>query len=230
MSRPASRETGVRPVPGGRPIESSRDHPTPTDEPTPKVRSSYADAAHGMHPLLAKQPRYCLVCGELLALPKSKGEPAACGHCLKAYDPADPRTFAPEPPPIPRRWWEDDALPGVAGLALYAGGSAAIGAFLPTWVAGIGGGDGSTGSAFAGVTIAVMLAVLVYLPWLFVCVYLLLLTFQNHLRDEVVWYLTAGGLLGMLCAVGYHPALLIVGGILGVLAGLIRQARMAIDG
>ncbi|MEM1446348.1 MAG: hypothetical protein AAGF84_09850 [Planctomycetota bacterium] len=218
----------MRPVPGGRPIESSRDHP-PTDEPTPEVRTSYADAAHGMHPLLAKQPRFCLVCGEPLELPASKGQPAACGHCLKPFDPADPRTFVAEPPPVPRRWWESDAVPGVAWLLVYAGGYAVVGWVAPGWAGWIGGGAGSDrAGAAAGALVAALWMVFGFLPWVYACIYLLLLAFEHHLRDEIVWYLTAGALFGVVCTLGLPPAMLLVGLILGLVAGLVRQWRMSL--
>ncbi len=180
-----------------------------------------------LHPLLARQPRYCTTCGHLLTQPSSEDEPALCEHCLRPYDPADPTTFLPLPPPDPCRWWQTKEVPGLAWLGLYALGSAVIGRFLPAWSYGMGGGDGSTGSAFAGVFTGVAVAIYVMLPWLFACVYLLLVALEHHLRDELVIYLTAGAIVGVVCAAGYHPALLIVGAIVGALAGLVRQARMA---
>ncbi|MEM8783039.1 MAG: hypothetical protein AAGE65_09320 [Planctomycetota bacterium] len=185
-----------------------------------------------MHPLLAKQPRYCLACGERLSLPESKDEPAICGHCLRPFDPADPETFRPVPPPTPRRWWESDALPGGAWLALYATGNAVAGWLMPDWVVWMGGGAGhgqtARAGAAAGVLIAVLWILLGLLPWVFACVYLLLLAFENHLRDEVIWYFTAGGLFGVVCTLGFAPPILVVGMILGVLAGLVRQWRMSL--
>ncbi len=189
-------------------------------------RPTPAYTTGGMHPLLANQPRYCLACGEPLKLPDSLGEAPRCEHCLKPFDPKDPASFAVDPPSEPVRWWQTEAAPGLAWLVLYPLGCAVIGKLMPTWVYGIGGGSGGTASAFAGVTVAVGLFVFGFLPWHFSCVYLLLVAFEKHLRDEVMWYLIAGALLGAVIAAGYHPALMLVGLLLGLLAGLVRQAWM----
>ncbi len=187
-----------------------------------------------MHPLLAKQPRYCLTCGTLLPGPRA-GEPEPrCDHCLRPFDPNDPATFSAEPRPEPRRWWQDPAVPGVAWLVVYGVGCLVIGGLLPSWVTWLGGGAGldrdvpdpRAGQA-AGVLVAVFLVVFGFIPWLFACLYLLLLAVEEHLRDEVLWYLTAGAIGGMLCTLGFHPALLLVGIVMGVFAGLVRQWRMA---
>ena len=174
------------------------------------------------------QPRYCMTCGGLLTLPPAQDQPALCEHCLRPFDPADPSTYLPVPPPDPHRWWHTKEVPGLAWLLLYLLGSAIIGTLLPDWVVGIHGRpDRDRVGNAAGAIVAVMLVVFAFIPWLFACTYLLLVALEHHLRDELVIYLTAGAVLGAIGAAGYHPALLLVGGILGTLAGLIRQGLMA---
>lgn len=191
-------------------------------------------ASRTMHPLLAKQPRYCPACGTKLELPEREGDAAACGHCTRPYDPADPSTFLAQPPPRPQRWWESDALPGAAWLVVYAAGCAVCGWRLPGWVVWIDGGAGMSGGGdpragmAAGVLMAVLWILFGFVPWVFACVYLLLLAFEHALRDEMIWYFTAGALFGLVCTLGFAPAILLLGLILGALAGLVRQWRMSL--
>lgn len=183
-----------------------------------------------MHPLLAQQLRYCLMCGQLLKLPDSPGEQPRCANCERPFDPKDPGTFAVEPPAEPLKWWQSDNVPGAAWLVLFTVGSAVMGGLAPKWSGWIGGSAGADrAGAAAGALMGVILAVFVFIPWLFACIYLLLLAFERHLRDEVMVYLVAGAGLGVVCSLGYHPGLMLAGLMCGLLAGLVRQWRMNAD-
>ncbi|MEM7577568.1 MAG: hypothetical protein AAF328_08840 [Planctomycetota bacterium] len=212
------------------PIDHEPNNPDPSIKATPLILTSNATTAEGMHPLLAKQPRYCLACGKRLELPHGKGGRAACGHCLNPFDPADPSTFLPVPPPDPYRWWHTKEVPGLTFLLLYVLGSLVIGSLISQWgVNATGAGNRERVVDAASAIIAVFLILFGLAPWLFACAYLLLVALEHHLRDQIVIYLTVGAIAGAVCAAGYHPALLLVGGILGTLAGFIRQARMNLD-
>jgi hypothetical protein len=161
-------------------------------------------------------PKFCLGCGaELTELEDT----TQCPHCGRGFNPADDSTYADEPPPsleVPY-WRQPPRLAGYVLLPLFL-----LGRVLIRAVEGQFAGMLDTlGGAMAGP----LLVVFGLVPWLAGCIYLALIAAEDFFSPRLGPALAVGLLLGVLLTLGLHPALLVIGAILGPFVGLIRAWR-----
>ena len=154
---------------------------------------------------LGRTPRYCLACSADLTLI----DDGICPKCEKPFDPADPKTVRNAPLLDPTNWWlEPPRLAGYAVLPLFLVGRAVVHAVAS-----------EPGGRFAEVVIA--FAVLASLPWIGVCVYLILMGIEDYLNPKLTVAVPAGMALGVLVTLGLHPSMLFVGAVAGGFTGLL---------
>ncbi|MBB6430370.1 hypothetical protein [Algisphaera agarilytica] len=159
-----------------------------------------------MHPA-----RYCRACGFDLTLV----EVSPCPGCEKEFDPNDDSTTRDTPLPTQDNFFLQK--PRVAGYGLLAW--FILGRPIIHFV-----GD-SLGGRFADVVLA--FGILALTPWILIGVVLALETIEEHHNPKLVVTLPLGAAFGILLTVGLHPAIILIGAIVGAFAGFIRTWREA---
>ncbi len=162
-------------------------------------------------------PRYCLGCG--FDLTELDEDARQCPRCGRSFDPADASTYAETAPPSaePNYWLEPPRLAGYILVPLFLVGRAVTNAVA----AGFGESLGSVG----GATVGPLMVVFLLLPWLFICVYLALVLADDYINPLVGVAVGVGAAFGLLFTFGLHPALLVIGLIIGSFAGFVRAWR-----
>ena len=158
--------------------------------------------------------------------------PKLCPHCLRPYDPAKPDSFRHAPPPAPPPWWRSgEALWGYAALLSVLGGRVVLNVLGDPFfsaASGGGGGGGEYGTATlvtgAAAVLAVVLGVGLVVPWIFVTVYLVLIA-TEHLGEGLPLAIGLGVFTGVVLFLGFPPAWMLAGGMLGAFAGLVKRWR-----
>ncbi|MEM9419855.1 MAG: hypothetical protein AAGA25_12515 [Planctomycetota bacterium] len=155
--------------------------------------------------------RYCRSCGFDLTLI----DVSPCPGCEKEFDPEDDSTTRGTPLPTQGNFYFQ--RPRVAGYGLLVW--FILGRPIIHFV------GNSLGGRFADLVIG--LGVILLVPWILVGVMLAFETTEEHHNPKLVVTLPLGAAFGVLLTFGLHPALTVVGAIVGGFGGFLRAYREA---